>query len=84
VLLPEDALGAPELQIFSEHTKKSENRLVYRDKELVEVLVEFTRARERALPLTFWQKNLDVMNATIGLFEQTNSFVKLLTETRTA
>lgn len=84
ILLPETALGAPELQIFSEHTKKSENQLVYRDKELIEVLTEFTRARERSLPLSFWQKNLDVMNATIALFEQTNTFVKALARTRAA
>ncbi len=84
VLLPEAALGAPELQIFSEHTKKSENQLIYQDKALVEVLVEFTRARERALPLEFWQRNLDVMNATIALFEQTNAFVKLLAASRAA
>jgi hypothetical protein len=84
VLLPEAALGAPELQIFSEHTKKSDNQLVYQDKELVDVLVEFTRARERSLPLAFWQKNLDVMNATIALFEQTNTFVKILAAGRVA
>lgn len=84
VALPEAALGAPELQIFSEYTKKRENQLTYQDKELVEVLLEFTRARERSLSLTFWQKNLDLMNATITLFERTNDFVKILAETRAA
>ena len=82
VPLPEKALGAPELQIFSEHSKKSSNQLTYNDKELVDVLVEFTRARERCLPVSFWEKNLDVMNATIALFETTSQFLKLLAAAR--
>lgn len=84
VPLPEAALGSPELQIFSEHTKKSGNRLTYRDQELVDVLVEFTRARERRLPSVFWERNLDVMDATIMLFERTNEFVKTLAAGRAA
>lgn len=84
VPLPEAALGAPELQIFSEHTKKSGNQLTYKDKELVDVLMEFTRARERSLPTSFWQKNLDVMNATISLFERTSEFAKMLASARVA
>ena len=82
VPLPEAALGAPELQIFSEHGKKSSNQLKYQDKELVDVLVEFTRARERHLSMSFWRKNLEVMNATIALFERTNDFIKLLAGSR--
>lgn len=82
VPLPEAALGAPQLQIFSEHAKKTSNQLTYQDKQLVDVLLEFTRARERSLSLTFWQRNLDVMNATITLFERTSDLVKLLASTR--
>jgi hypothetical protein len=82
VPLPEAALGAPHLQIFSEHSKKTSNQLTYQDKQLVDVLLEFTRARERSLSLTFWQRNLDVMNATIALFERTSEFVKLPASTR--
>jgi hypothetical protein len=84
VALPDNALGAPELQIFSEHGKKKENELTYKDKELVDVLVEFTRARERALSLSFWQRNLTVMNSTVTLFERTSQFVKELASARTA
>jgi hypothetical protein len=84
ITLPDTALGAPELQIFSEYTKKRENQLTYQDKALVEVLLDFTRARERSLPTSFWQKNLDVMDATVALFEQTNEFLKLLAKARTA
>lgn len=82
--LPEAALGAPELQIFSEHTKKSNNQLTYKDREMVDVLMDFTRSRERSISLSFWHKNLDVMNATIALFERTNEFVKVLSRARVA
>jgi hypothetical protein len=82
ISLPEMALGAPELQIFSEHTKKSQNQLTYRDRELVDVLIEFTRARERSLSLSFWAKNLKVMDATVNLFQRTNDFVKALSRVR--
>lgn len=84
VPLPESALSGPELQIFSEHSKKSSNQLTYNDKELVDVLVEFTRARERRLPVAFWENNLEVMNATIALFEKTNQFLKMLAAVRSA
>jgi hypothetical protein len=83
VPLPETALGKPELQIFSEHSKKSSNQLTYQDKELVDVLMEFTRARERRLSPSFWQNNLEVMDATICLFDQTNKFIKELAQCRT-
>jgi hypothetical protein len=78
VELPTDAIGDPSLTIFSEHSKKSANELTYRDKELVDVLTEFTRARDRQVPSGFWQRNLDVMDRTIELFEATNRFVKEL------
>ena len=78
IKLPEAALGAPQLQIFSERAKKGDNQLTYQDKELVEVLVKFTRARERSLPLSFWQENLVLMDATITLFKRTNEFLKAL------
>jgi hypothetical protein len=80
--LPDSALGDPSLQIFSEHSKKGQNQLTYRDRELVDVLTEFTRARERNLSMSFWRKNLEVMNSTVRLFERTNEFVKALSEAR--
>ncbi|MCL4849385.1 MAG: hypothetical protein KJ066_22765 [Acidobacteria bacterium] len=82
VPLPEAALGTPELRIFSEHTRRSENQLTYRDKELVDVLLEFTRARERRVSLSFWKGNLAVMDAAIALFQRTNDFLKVLAALR--
>jgi hypothetical protein len=84
VPLPEAALGEPQLQIFSEHAKKSNNPLTYKDKELVDVLMDFSRAREQSLSITFWEKDLDVMNATISLFQRTNEFIRVHAETRRA
>lgn len=84
VELPTDAIGDPSLTIFSEHSKKSANQLTYRDKELVDVLTEFTRARDRQVPSGFWQRNLEVMDRTIALFDATNNFVKALLEARSS
>jgi hypothetical protein len=84
VALPEDSLQEVKMRIFSEHTKKNQNVLIYQDKELVDLLFEFTRARERQVSLEFWERNLDVMNATIDLFDATSDFlVALLDEIST-
>ncbi|HAF24867.1 MAG TPA: hypothetical protein DCK93_18505 [Blastocatellia bacterium] len=80
--LPESALHDAELRIFSEHGRKKENRLSFQDRELVDLLVEFTRARDRQVPPRFWRQNLVVMDATIELFSATNSFLKRLHEVR--
>ncbi len=76
--LPPSALQNASVRIFVEHGKRREDRLTYQDKELVNVLLEFTRARYRKAPSRFWQKNLDVMDATIALFARTSSFLKML------
>lgn len=78
VQLPESAVQGASLLIFSEYTKKKNNQLIYRDKELVDVLTEFTRARQRQIPPRFWQANLDVMDATIALFQKTSNHLKVL------
>jgi len=76
--LPQSALQNAELRIFSEHGKKKDNRLSFQDRELIDLLTEFTRARERRVSTRFWQQNLAVMDATIALFSATNSFLKTL------
>ena len=78
VHLPDAALQDAMLLIFSEHGKKSNNQLIFQDKELVDLLFEFTRARERRVPLSFWQRNLQVMEKTIDLCDSTGQFLKLL------
>lgn len=73
--LPTDALGDTELRLFSEHSKKKDNTLNYQDKPLVDVLVEFTRAREIRVAERFWRENISVMEATIALFESTDALL---------
>jgi len=78
VLLPDDALQGIELRLFSEYTRRKDNQLTYKDKELVDILTEFTRARERRVSDHFWRQNLRVMDATIALFAKTGDFLKVL------
>ena len=77
--LPPTAIQQAELRIFAEYrAKKRDNGLTYQDQELVNALVEFTHARSRHIPASFWQKNLDVIDNTIALFEATNRVLKCL------
>lgn len=81
VSLPEESLQKARIRIFSEHTKKKQNVLLYQDKELVDLLFEFTRARDRQVSLQFWESNLKVMDATIELCDATGDFLaELLVE----
>lgn len=75
VHLPTGTLKDAELRIFSEHSKKKDNTLNYTDKPLVDVLVGFTRAREVRVADRFWERNIEVMDSTIALFEATNDLL---------
>lgn len=63
VRLPAEALRSPELRLFRDFARRREPALDFEDRELVELLEEFTRAPERPLPSGFWEKNLAVMQA---------------------
>jgi hypothetical protein len=76
--LPGSALTDVRLRIFSEYNKKKENELTYQDKEMVDLLREFTITREHSVPSGFWPRNQDVMSATIDLFEAVSETLKLL------
>ena len=76
VHLPTGSLEDAELRIFSEHSRKKENALSYMDKPLVDVLVGFTRAREIRVADRFWEKNIEVMDSTIALFEATDALLR--------
>jgi hypothetical protein len=78
VELPDNSLRGPALRIFGEHSRRSDNVLTYQDRELVEVLLEFTRAKESYLPLRFWQQNSLVMDDIIALFASTGEYLRLL------
>jgi hypothetical protein len=78
IALPQSALREAKLRIFSEYENKKENALNFQDKELVDVLLEFTRARRRPAALDFWDKNLVVMESLIALFRETGRFLLML------
>lgn len=78
VILPGSALTDLRLRIFSEYTKRKENDLTYQDKEMVDLLKEFTITREHSVPDGFWPRNLDVMNAAIELFGSVSDTLRLL------
>ncbi len=63
VRLTGDAFRAPELRLFREHSRRREPALQYEDRELVDLLEDFTRAQERPVPAGFWEKNYEVMRA---------------------
>lgn len=80
VKLPPSSLRDVNLTFFSEFTNRSGNELIYKDKELVEVLLKFTRARERKVTNRFWTLNLDVMDEAISLFSETGRFLSLINQ----
>jgi hypothetical protein len=77
--LPSGALAGAELRIFSEFGSRAHgNELTFHDKALADVMMDFTRARRRPTPDTFWEKNTEVMSSMIELFSETNSVLKEL------
>lgn len=77
--LPPSAVQNPELQFFSEHAPRANlNVFTFRDKPLVDILLKFTRARQRPVSSSFWDKNISVMDSIIDLFEATSQSLKLI------
>ena len=77
--LPKDAMKDVHLTFFGEY-KAETNILSYQDRELVELLIGFTRTKERHASDDFWKKNLEVIDKLINLFEVTNTHLKSLRE----
>lgn len=81
-LLPSGALQKAELRIFSEYSsRKNNNELTFQDKELIDILLEFTRSRQRPVSPSFWEKNADVMDRMIELFEAISRVLKMIYST---
>jgi len=79
VYLPDDSIKNVRLRIFSEYGQsKKSNRLEYEDKELIDVLMEFTRTSEEIVPQDFWGKNLSVLENTVKLIDETVKAFRLL------
>ena len=65
-------------RLFSEYKMKSENVFDFEDKQLVEILTEFTRADEKYVTSDFWKRNYDVMLATTQLVAAVSDAIKTL------
>ncbi|HQJ33040.1 MAG TPA: hypothetical protein PLO13_06745 [Anaerolineaceae bacterium] len=71
-------IKAKRLRLFSEYKLKSENVFDFEDKQLVEILTEFTRADEKYVTPDFWKRNHDVMIATAQLVAAVSDAIKAL------
>jgi len=78
IVIPDKSLKQITLRTFSEYTRRKENELKFQDKELVDVLIEFTRSNEHKVPQSFWQKNLEIFTATKNMLSSTAYFLKQL------
>jgi hypothetical protein len=65
------------LRFFSEY-KSKENIFDYEDRELIEILTEFTRSGERYVAYDFWKRNLSVMESSLELITAISNSLKLL------
>jgi hypothetical protein len=61
---------AKKLRLFPEYGAQKSNTLDYEDRELVEIMTQFTRTTEHTVAPVFWQKNLAVMENTVELLKQ--------------
>jgi hypothetical protein len=77
VALPDRSLMEARLRFFAEHKGKNPNALDFKDKELVEVLMEFTRTSEELVSVEFWQKNSSVIEGTFKVVDETSKLLKL-------
>jgi hypothetical protein len=82
VKLSNDAIEEPVLKIFREHPGRREDLLYFKDKELVDVFNNFSRAKKKKLSTGFINKNLAIIDSTISLFESSNTYLKELSKSR--
>lgn len=73
-------LRARRMTLFPEYKRSGSTRaeLDYEDRELVDVLTQFTRTKERWVGLSFWEKNIAVLARTAELASDTAQALKLL------
>jgi hypothetical protein len=75
---------AKKLRLFPEYGTHKMNALDYEDRELVEIMTQFTRTTEHTVTPIFWQKNLAVMENTVALLKQLKTaLVSILSDQNT-
>lgn len=70
-------IKAHKLRIFSEY-KSKKNLFDYEDKEIVDVLTEFTRPSEKHVSIDFWRKNYEVLESFTNLVISVSDSLKSL------
>lgn len=78
------SIAARHLRLFPEYAStRSKNTIAldYEDRQLVEILAEFTRAEQKYISPDFWQRNLIVMIAIINLLDEVTKSLKVLNRT---
>jgi hypothetical protein len=77
VVVPDSSLKDVRIRIFSEYAGRTNpNTFTFQDKELVDVLMEFSRTSEEVVDRTFWRRNTEVMERTAQMVETTSQFLK--------
>jgi len=72
---------AKKLRLFPEFTNRKTNLVDFEDRELVEILTQFSRTSEHTVTPVFWKKNLMVIEKTIELLKQLKlALVAILTD----
>jgi hypothetical protein len=63
---------ATKLRLFPEYGSKSKKKtnVDFEDRDLIELLTQFSRTVEHTVTPVFWQKNLAVMESTVALLKQ--------------
>ncbi len=65
-------IQAKRLRIFSDF-KSKKNIFEYEDKDLIDILTEFTRSEEEYVSLDFWERNYEIMKSSIELLKAIKS-----------
>jgi len=73
-------LQANYLRMFSEYNNRSSilSNFSYEEKQLIELLLNFTRTDERKVTTRFWKQNLEIMNSTLSLIVDFSESLKML------
>lgn len=71
-------LKAQSIRLFAPFHQKQNRGVRLKDQELLDILTEFSRAKERPVSTVFWEKNEAVMQATIRLVDKTLDTLILL------
>lgn len=76
--LPKGSLKDVKIRLFTDFGSKNDNQLMYKDRELANIFLKFTRTSEQLVSDKFWQDNSKVMKSTNSLIKSTSNALKLI------